>query len=76
MSFVNFMRSMAGRLLRVVAGAAIIWLGLNYVQTPWNYLVAAIGLVPIGAGLLNLCLIGPLFHVDLRGRPKQVSQLP
>ncbi len=76
MGFVNFMRSLSGRLLRVVAGAVIIWLGLNFVQVPWSYVVAAIGLVPIAAGLLNFCLLGPLFDVDLRGRPKPASERP
>lgn len=76
MGFVNFMRSLSGRLLRVVAGAVIIWLGLNFVQAPWSYIVAAIGLVPIAAGLLNFCLLGPLFDVDLWGRPKPASERP
>lgn len=70
MSFVNFMLSIAGRLLRVVAGVAIIWIALRSLQPPWSYVVAALGLVPIAAGLLNFCLLGPLFNVDLWGHPK------
>ena len=74
MAFVNFMLSIAGRLLRVVAGVVIIWLALHFLQTPWSYVVAAIGLVPIAAGLLNFCLLGPLFRVDLWGHPKTSSR--
>ena len=71
MGFVNFMISIAGRLLRVVAGVAIIWIALHSLQSPWSYIVAAIGLVPIAAGLLNFCLLGPLFSADFWGRPKR-----
>ena len=74
MSFVSFMLSIAGRLLRVVAGVVIIWLALHFLQPPWSYVVAAIGVVPIAAGLLNFCLLGPLFSVDLWGRPKTSSR--
>lgn len=70
MGFVAFMRSIAGRLLRVVAGIVIIWLALTQMQPPWSYVVAVVGVVPILAGLMNFCLLGPLFRVDLWGRPK------
>lgn len=70
MRFVHFMRSIAGRLLRVVAGAIMMYLGLTRIEAPWSYVVAMVGVVPILAGLLNFCLLGPLFRVDLWGRPK------
>lgn len=70
MAFVDFMRSIAGRLLRIVAGAMIIYLALTQMDAPWSYVVAAVGVVPILAGLMNVCLLGPLFRVDLWGRPK------
>jgi len=70
MGFVQFMLSIAGRLLRVVAGAVIIWLALGRLEAPWSYLVAVIGLIPILAGVFNFCLLGPFFSVDLWGRPK------
>ncbi|GAC1401005.1 MAG: hypothetical protein NVSMB68_15740 [Thermoanaerobaculia bacterium] len=73
MNFVNFMLSISGRLLRIVAGAVIIWLALHFLQAPWRYVVGAIGLVPIAAGVFNFCLLGPLFSVDLLGRPKSTS---
>lgn len=70
MEFVNFMLSTAGRLLRIAMGIGIVWLGLSQLPVPWSYVVAAIGLVPIAAGLFNFCLLGPLFAVDLWGRPR------
>jgi xanthosine utilization system XapX-like protein len=73
MGFVNFMLSIAGRVLRVVAGVVIIWFALHSLQSPWSFVVAAIGLVPIAAGLFNFCLLGPLFSVDLLGRPRTNS---
>ena len=73
MGFVGFMLSIAGRLLRIVAGATIIYLALKKLAAPWSYVAAAAGVVPILAGLMNFCLLGPLFNVDLRGRPKGAS---
>lgn len=70
MKFVEFMLSVWGRVLRVLAGAAIIWAALRFFQAPWMAIVAVIGLVPIAAGVFNFCLLGPIFHVDLFGRPK------
>jgi uncharacterized membrane protein HdeD (DUF308 family) len=74
MGFVAFMRSIAGRLLRIVVGVVMIWLALTQMQRPSSYVVAIIGVVPILAGLLNFCLLGPLFHVDLWGRPKPATR--
>lgn len=73
MSFVQFMRSIAGRLVRFIAGALIIWLALSRLEEPWSFLLAVIGLVPVVAGVFNFCLLGPFFHVDLRGRPRNAG---
>ncbi len=73
MPFVKFMLSISGRLLRVVAGIVIIWLALAFLQPPWSYVLTVIGLVPVAAGAFNFCLLGPLFHVDLQGRPKDTG---
>ena len=65
MAFVGFMRSWAGRLIRIAAGALLVWYGLT---GPVGWLVAAVGIVPIAAGAVNFCLIGPLFGLTLMGR--------
>ena len=68
MGFVNFMRSNAGRLLRIVAGIALILIGLLAIGGTGGVILAIVGLVPLAAGIFNFCLFGPLFGLDLWGR--------
>jgi len=68
MGFVTFMRSSAGRVLRVVAGALLVWFGLTQTVGVTGVLVATFGLVAIAAGIFNFCLAGPVFGVTLMGR--------
>lgn len=70
MSFVGFMRSPAGRALRIVAGLTLIVVGLLLVQGVGGIIMAIVGLVPLAAGIFNFCILGPLFRADLWGRPK------
>lgn len=65
MKFAQFMSSGTGRLLRVVAGIALIVIGL-IVGGGWVAL-SFIGLVPLLAGLANVCLLAPLFGQPLKG---------
>jgi hypothetical protein len=68
MDFVTFMRSSAGRGARIVAGGAIVVVGLAVLRGPAGIVIAVIGLVPLSAGIFNFCLFAPLFGMDLRGR--------
>jgi hypothetical protein len=68
MTFVRFMRSTTGRLVRIVAGIVLIVVGLAVVGGAGGIVIAIVGLVPLSAGIFNFCLFGPLFGVDLRGR--------
>jgi Protein of unknown function (DUF2892) len=68
--FVGFMQSWIGRLLRVVAGLALIAVGLFVMQGPWGYVVATIGLIPLFAGVVGICLLAPLFGYTLAGKPR------
>jgi hypothetical protein len=70
--FVEFMGSGAGRLLRIVVGFALIVVGLLFMPAPWGLVVAAIGLVPLLAGVVGICLIAPLFGYTLQGAPSSV----
>ncbi|MDI3314169.1 MAG: DUF2892 domain-containing protein [Mycobacterium sp.] len=71
MRFVEFMRSMAGRLLRIVAGLALILLGLLVVKGTAGIVIGIVGIVPLAAGVFNFCLIGPLVGVGFFGnRPR------
>ena len=58
MGFANFMSSTSGRILRVVAGLAIILVGLLLVGGTWGAILAVIGLVPFLAGIFDVCVIG------------------
>lgn len=66
MTFARFMATPTGRILRIVLGIAIIWIG--YMATkPFGYVLEFIGLIPVLAGLFNICLIGRFIGAPLRG---------
>jgi hypothetical protein len=65
--FVGFMRGTGGRLLRVVAGLALILAGLLVVKGTSGMIMAVVGIVPLAAGTFNVCLFGPLLGVGWRG---------
>ena len=72
MSFVSFMRSAAGRGLRIVAGGALIAAGLAIGGTGGTIL-AIVGVVPLAAGAFNVCLLAPLFGLDFTGHKRAAS---
>lgn len=65
--FVSFMASAAGRLARIVAGVALIAWGLLGIGGTTGIIVAAVGAVPLFAGLFDVCLLAPLFSYPLSG---------
>ena len=69
MSFVHFMRSPAGRMIRIAMGAGIIAYGVQLDGAPRTVAIL-VGLLPIAAGTLNFCTIGPVFGADMWGRPR------
>ncbi|MEO8287018.1 MAG: DUF2892 domain-containing protein [Chloroflexota bacterium] len=66
-AFAQFMVSMAGRLLRIVAGVLIIAAGIWLVGGTTGWIIAAVGLVPLLAGAFDFCLIVALFGGPLSG---------
>ena len=66
-SFVAFMASPAGRIGRIVAGGGLIAWGVLGVGGDQGMLIAAVGVLPIATGLLNICVVGPLFGCPLKG---------
>lgn len=66
MKFVMFMSSSAGRGLRIVAGIALLVLGL-VIGGGWMVL-SVVGLIPFIAGLINVCLLAPLVGQPLKSR--------
>ena len=61
MGFARFMSSLAGRLLRIVAGIAMVVVGLVLVHGTGGIILAIVGLVVLAAGLFNFCIFAPLF---------------
>lgn len=70
MAFTSFMSNTAGRAVRIIAGLALIVIGLASVGGTGGVILAVVGLVPLGAGVANVCLFGPLLGSDLHGTAK------
>lgn len=66
-SIVTFMASPAVRIARIVAGIALIAWGLLGLQGTTGYVVAAIGVLPVLTGSLDVCVIAPLLGAPLSG---------
>jgi hypothetical protein len=69
-AFTTFMSNTAGRAVRIIAGLALIVIGLASVGGTGGVILAVVGLVPLGAGVANVCLFGPLLGSDLHGTAK------
>ncbi len=65
--FVAFMASSTGRIVRVVAGIALIAVGLLVMQDTVGIILAVVGLVPLLAGIFDFCVFAPLFGNPLSG---------
>jgi hypothetical protein len=66
--FVKFLASPAGRVIRAVAGLALILWGLAGLGGPVGIVVAVVGVVPLAAGLFDFCVFAPLFGAPLSGQ--------
>ena len=67
MGFAQFMSSGLGRGSRIVAGSLLIAVGLAIVGGTGGTVLAVVGLVPLLAGVLDVCLLAPLFGAPLKG---------
>ncbi|MCP4164328.1 MAG: DUF2892 domain-containing protein [Chloroflexi bacterium] len=56
------MASTSGRVTRIVAGVALIAWGLIGLAGPIGIIIAVVGLVPLLAGLFDVCVFAPLFN--------------
>ena len=73
MEFARFMATGVGRGIRIVAGAALIAVGLLRVQGSRRAVLALIGLVPLFAGTFDVCVLAPLLRVPFKGSDVRVS---
>lgn len=68
MGFAQFMSSPFGRALRVIAGIALILVGLFVTTGTVQIILIVVGLVPLIAGLFNFCVFAPLFGGPFMGK--------
>lgn len=68
---VQAMSTNAGRAARIVVGLIFVAVGWGIVGGWWGALIGVVGLVPIAAGLMNVCLVAPLFGQPLRASDLQ-----
>jgi hypothetical protein len=64
---IRFLASSPGRITSVGGGAALILLGLLVVQGAAGWVIAAVGLVPLGTGVLDVCILGPVAGLPFSG---------
>lgn len=72
--FVKFMISPVGRILRIVAGIALIAWGLMGLSGATGIIVAIVGAVPLLAGVFDFCVFAPLFGGHLSGPKNRALQ--
>lgn len=74
-TFFSYIASPAGRITRIVAGLALILVGLLALGGVWGWILAIVGLVPLLAGLFDRCVFAPLFGLPFVGpRLRQALQ--
>ena len=59
--FSRFMASSHGRAARIALGGTLIMIGVFALPRPAGLALAAFGLVPIAAGVFNLCPVAPIW---------------
>lgn len=65
--FARFMATAAGRGVRIVAGLVLIGWGWSMRDQTAGIVLMLVGLVPLGAGVFNVCLIAPLIGAPFSG---------
>ena len=67
MAFAKFMANPVGRGVRIVAGIALIALGLFAASGFATIVLVAVGAVAFLAGAVNFCLLAPFLHAPFIG---------
>lgn len=65
---IKFLASTSGRIVRVIAGIALVLWGLMGLGGTVGIIVAVVGAVPLLAGLFDFCVFAPLFGAPLNGK--------
>lgn len=64
---ISFLASGTGRIVRILAGLALIVWGIWGLGGTTGILVAVIGAVPLAAGVFDFCVFAPLFGMPFSG---------
>jgi hypothetical protein len=69
MALINFLASNpVGRAVRIIAGIILVIVGLFVLGGTAGIIVAVIGLVPLLAGIFDVCVFAPLFGASFYGK--------
>lgn len=63
----KFLASNNGKITREVAGILLILLGVLVIQGTAGWVIAVVGVVPLLAGLFDVCVFAPLFGLPFSG---------
>ena len=67
MGFIDFMPSNAGRVVRIVADATLMGIGLLVMKGTGGVVLAIVGLAPLAAGIFDFCIFAPLAGLPFLG---------
>ena len=71
MAFASFMSGAVGRFLRIIVGLGLIGWGIFLAVGESDLLIGivlvVVGLLPLLAGFLNVCVFAPLFRAPFSG---------
>jgi hypothetical protein len=65
---IGFLASSNGRIARIAAGIVLIAIGAFALQGAGQIVLIVIGLIPLIAGLFDLCFFAPLAGLPLSGK--------
>ena len=73
--FARFINSGAGRIARIIVGIALIIWGYTQIEHTSGIIWMLVGLIPLSAGLFDLCIISPLLGGPFSGnKVRKASQ--
>lgn len=68
MVFIKFMGSQMGRVVRVIVGVGLIAVGVGAIGGGGGWVLAALGGLPLAAGLFDFCIVAPMLGYPFAGR--------
>ena len=74
--FAHFINSSGGRVVRIIAGiVSIVW-GYIELMDILGFILIMIGLIPLVAGLFNLCLVSAILGGPISGPEVMKRKIP